>query len=182
MSLTPLYLSTTLPCMNPVTARRTELGLTQGELADAVDMSRDLVHRVEQGVLPNIPARILNFLWAVLADRLTANRAYAAFQLDTRINNFGALTPKFPHVPVGVHPFTYWREASDLSLIKFCKLFCVNSTALHRFESSKPYPYGGMQNLPSPLVTALEQSGYDLDPLREAWQRYRFPSKVKLSA
>jgi DNA-binding XRE family transcriptional regulator len=163
---------------NPIKVYREANGWTLETLATKVGCSKQLVIRTEQGCYPKIPPAIVDFFAynptvKVRPDTTLIQVEYREYQTEVRISNYGTLYAgfNFSRVADSVHPFTAWRESSDLNLTQVCKMFCLHPATIFKFEK-QPYL---VNSLPQPLVEALNESGYNEQvcfDLSAAYQRY----------
>lgn len=111
-------------------------------------------------------------LYPVLHDRLEALTAYKNFQSALRQQAAGLLLDPYSF-PTAEHPFTAWREDSNLNQIQFCKAFAVQQAIIHRWEAAPPGRNGGPVTCPAPVLVALTEAGYSVDNLIAAYAKYR---------
>jgi transcriptional regulator with XRE-family HTH domain len=170
---------------NPITIMRKIAQLTQEQLANITDTSRQYILRAEQAVYAEAPVGLLMALVAQLADMdldygydLDEMHAqYSDYQRAVRQEHYGILVPfkadKFMALELSGHPFKYWRGASGVdSRIAVSKYYCVHPALMFRFEEQTHL----VNSVPGELRSGLLESGYSkelLDVLEEKYQNYR---------
>lgn len=163
---------------NPLKAVRLTAGLSQQSVADLTHLSRLMIVRVEQGFYPEPPSALIEFLSNCSGVRPHILREdYHEWQVDRRQLSYGLLMeppPTPPLSPVGLvlkHPFKHWRELSPTSpnLTHVCKLFCLHQGLMYKFENSPHL----VDSLPQPLVSALLESGYDPQTIKNLDRWYQ---------
>lgn len=154
---------------NPIKEARKKLGFTISQTALNAGVNRLVIIRTEQGTYASIPPRLYSFLVDRMGDSDPSLSAdYQRWLGEKRIDSFGRLTEQLPRFNPETHPFTQWREASDLGVTEFCKLFCVHLSTVIRYEGKLE-----QQTTPDQILEALSESGYSADVVAELQIRYK---------
>jgi len=146
------------PSTNPVFLFRQENSLTQEQLANYADVTRQVVTKVEAGLFDYIPPSIMNVMQAYLGtEALAAEREYLKW-IDEQVKGIPLST--FPpvgkggeHVHVPIKTFIDWRYAISESVNGFCTLLKIQPIIISNYEKGKT------QNLPEILKTRLRTVG-----------------------
>lgn len=151
--------------INPIREFRQVKGLSVSALASMAGVTPLAVHRAEQGVFVRVPPSLVSPIidsqlvtesGHALVDEDSLNDAYREFQRKTRRENYGCLNQSLPEFKAGVSPLVHWRMLSGVeSQMGLCSLLCVHPSPVRQVER------GEQRKLPSQLVEALSESGYD---------------------
>lgn len=151
---------------NPVFLFRQENNLTQEQLANYADVTRQVVTKVEAGLFDYIPPSIMAVMQAYLGtEALAAEREYLKW-IDSQVRVIPLST--FPPVGIGgeaidkdginhaelvVRTFIDWRYSISESVNGFCTLMKIQPIIISNYEKGKT------QNLPEILKTRLRTAG-----------------------
>ena len=141
---------------NPVAAFREENSLTQDQLANYAEVTRQVVTKVEAGLFDYIPPSIMNVIEAYEgADAKERQLKYTEW-IDTILKE--TVTPG-TFVPVGqwnaeeINSFLDWRFSVNQSVNGFCTLMKIQPIIISNYEKGKT------QNLPELLKQRLRTVG-----------------------
>ncbi len=175
---------------NPLVRLRLEAGLTQVQLAEATNLSRQVIIRLEQAQFPEPLEPVLDYFygegWLDSYEGLLEE--YFEFQRDVRtsvgavllepaypcrayLGYLGGLTSEATHP---MHPFKFWRSVSPKypSVSRVAKSLCVHQGLLYKYED-EPHL---VNTTPGQLVEALTVAGYpskSLDELQLCYNEFK---------
>lgn len=146
------------PIVNPIKRLRLSRSWSLEQVAEAADLSKQLLIRSEQGCYVNIPPRLVGFLEDHFDfDLSELNEQYITFQEITRISNYGLLPVDLLRVWPERNPFVALRKIRKLSQAQVYKGFCIHPTIIHKLENQPNL----CQTIPGDFVRALQESGYE---------------------
>jgi len=141
---------------NPVAAFREENSLTQDQLANYAEVTRQVVTKTEAGLFDYIPPSIMRVIeayeGAAASDRQLAYTEWIDSTLKQTVN-----PELFP--PVGewfaeeINSFVDWRFTVNQSVNGFCTLMKIQPIIISNYEKGKT------QNLPELLKQRLRTVG-----------------------
>lgn len=161
---------------NPLRKARISRNETLQSLADKCGLSKQTLIRSEQGLFEEPPVKLVTYLVSDGANELQLRDDYEGFVLGVRSRHkrmFGEFNKTVREA--GQHPLTWllsnWIVGEPMNVTEMAKLLCLSQAQLsHWLNNPKQV------KVPSPLLTALFQSGYakfELESLVTEYAKYR---------
>lgn len=149
---------------------REDLNMTQLEVADALNVTRQTVIRLEQGLFHAPSKEVLEELADLYSlEEVDLLGEYEDYVRETRLA-FTEHHPNFEGLWVYTgkeHPLEAWRLMQGLSRMGFCKGLCLDYGPVADFE------YNKQRATPEALILASKAIGWSLDPLERAVKEWR---------
>lgn len=141
---------------NPVLAFREENSLTQDQLANYAEVTRQVVTKAEAGLFDYIPPSIMNVMiayeGAAAHERELAYTEWIDFTLKETVTP-DTFLPVGQWVAEEVYSFVDWRYSVRSSVNGFCTLMKIQPIIISNYEKGKT------QNLPELLKQRLRTVG-----------------------
>lgn len=134
---------------NPIVAFRKEYNLTQQQLANYSDVTRQVITNLEAGLYNSIPPSVKNVIGSMggINEFTTIEQRYQRWI----ISSLPSVTLMEAHIPVG--SFQTWRFWIHESVAGFCKILKIQPVIITNYENGKT------QELPQIVIERLEQIG-----------------------
>lgn len=141
---------------NPVAAFREENSLTQDQLANYAEVTRQVVTKTEAGLFDYIPPSIMNVITAYEGGAASARQLAYTEWIDTTLKetvDIGIFVPVGQWVAEEINSFLDWRFSINQSVNGFCTLMKIQPIIISNYEKGKT------QNLPELLKQRLRTLG-----------------------
>lgn len=151
---------------NPIRIARLQHGKTLEEFSTLTGIHYQTIYNAESGCYPRILPSLLHFLvdkWGY--DEVRIIEQYREFIVERRIEFHKLHAPYSLPVPVGIHPFSAWRQSMGLTVRAISKDLCISPSQVNRLEKNKT------ANLPSEIERALKAVQFPEDLLNELKDR-----------
>lgn len=154
-------------------------GRSLSELSGLCRVSKQAIIRTEQGVYPEIPKGILEYLIKQGVPYLLMVNGYEEFQLAIRRRHFGIFGHTQVEFKLEEHPNKTLRNrwtyptmlpvGFEMNITEQAKLLCISQSVLNHFES---HP-NRQQSVPYTLNRALSEANYSVAFLEQFSQAYK---------
>jgi transcriptional regulator with XRE-family HTH domain len=157
---------------HPWSVIRRDLALTQLEIARALNVDRQTVIRLEQGLFHSPSSEVLEKLSGIYeTDPQELLNDYWDYVTRTRQEfmekypDFAAvLSDPYTHKE---HPLVLYREVNSLTRMGLCKGLCLDYAPVADFE------YNRQRSIPESLLKACREIGWDCTVLEKAVADWR---------
>lgn len=153
---------------------RKSKGMSQASLAASLDVSKEHVGRVEQGVFRKAPAEIITYLSVTFNINYTyLEESYYEYQLNTR-KLFAEKYQSYMDVrPTDwSNPIEAYYKSQGLSRVGLCKGWCVHPASLADYQKNR------QRNAPADVKRAFKvmsgiNNGWDIEQLEIDMDKWR---------
>ena len=160
--------------VDTIASLRRDRGYTQVFVADRLNIGRQMLMRMEQGLYTDLPhSAQLGRIYDVTEDEIL--RLYKEHVARTR-ERFSLKYPSFRDVLSGysgaIMPLTYYRNHLQLTQIGFCKGLCVHPDPIRDYELNQ------QRGIPAQLIIACNAISWDYGALESAVVEWRVEGRA----